>query len=160
MIDSEGFRKNVGIILSNSAGKVFWARRVGKEVWQFPQGGIQVSETPEDALYRELAEETGLQPEHVRIVGTSSRWLSYRLPTNMIRRDSLPLCIGQKQRWFMLEMLGSDDDVCLDQSDKPEFDHWEWVNYWYPLEKVVAFKRHVYQMALEEFAPLLKGSSV
>ncbi len=155
MIDSEGFRQNVGIILSNSQGDVFWARRVGKNVWQFPQGGIWSSETPEEALFRELAEETGLQPEHVRIMGVTRGWLSYRLPSNMIRRDKVPLCIGQKQRWFLLEMLGSDEDVCLDRCEKPEFDHWQWVNYWYPLAQVVSFKRHVYRSALEELAPLL-----
>lgn len=155
MIDSEGFRRNVGIILSNPTGQVFWARRVGKEVWQFPQGGVRESETPEEALFRELEEETGLQPEHVRLMGATRRWLSYRLPSNMIRRDKLPLCIGQKQRWFILELLGSDEDICLNKTDKPEFDHWKWVNYWYPLEQVVSFKRQVYLKALQELEPLL-----
>ena len=158
MIDSEGFRQNVGIVLTNPEGEVFWARRVGKDIWQFPQGGIKANETPEEALYRELAEETGLQPEHVRIIGKTSRWLSYRLPANMVRRDQHPLCIGQKQLWFMLELVGEESDIRLDHSHNPEFDLWKWVHFWYPLEQVISFKRPVYQRALQEFERLIGQS--
>lgn len=154
MIDSEGFRLNVGIILHNPVGHVFWARRLGRDVWQFPQGGIREHETPEEAMYRELSEETGLLPQHVAIVGATRQWLKYRLPINLIRHDKKPLCIGQKQIWFMLRMLGSDDDVRLDTSAEPEFDYWRWVDYWYPLEEVADFKRAVYQSALNELASL------
>ena len=83
MIDRQGYRPNVGIILCNDAGKVFWARRSGEDSWQFPQGGIRRNETPEQALYRELAEEVGLGPEHVEVIGRTARWLRYRIP----RRD-------------------------------------------------------------------------
>ncbi|HAN28877.1 MAG TPA: RNA pyrophosphohydrolase, partial [Haliea salexigens] len=69
MIDSEGFRPNVGIILANDAGQLLWARRIGgRDAWQFPQGGINRGETPEEALYRELHEEVGLAPEAVNVV--------------------------------------------------------------------------------------------
>lgn len=155
MIDPSGFRHNVGIIVSNATGRVLWARRVGREVWQFPQGGIKRDETPEVAMYRELAEETGLQAHHVEIVGCTRDWLKYRLPRRMIRYDQQPICVGQKQIWYMLRLLGSDRDVRLDVSEAPEFDNWKWVDYWYPLQQVAPFKRSVYERALAEFAPLV-----
>lgn len=155
VIDSDGYRLNVGIILCNRERLVLWARRAGQEAWQFPQGGIRSDETPEEAMFRELEEEVGLLPEHVKIMGQTRRWLRYRLPRRYIRRHSRPLCIGQKQVWFMLRMIGDDAAVKLDCSDHPEFDCWRWVNYWYPLREVVAFKRGVYHRALNEFAHLL-----
>lgn len=155
MIDSNGFRHNVGIILCNPSGELFWARRVGRDVWQFPQGGILPHESHVQAMFRELAEETGLSDKHVEIVGQTRNWLRYRLPRRMIRYDQQPLCVGQKQIWFMLRLIGSDEDVCLNASEMPEFDHWKWVSYWYPLQQVAPFKRNVYKRALSEFAPML-----
>lgn len=155
MIDSEGFRPNVGIILFNADGRLFWAKRIGQRSWQFPQGGIRRDESPEQAMFRELAEEVGLRPEHVQVIGCTKGWLRYRLPKRLIRHSGKPTCIGQKQVWFLLRMLGSEEEVRLDLSERPEFDHWQWVDYWYPLRAVVAFKRHVYWRALHELAPLL-----
>ncbi|MCC5856687.1 MAG: RNA pyrophosphohydrolase [Ectothiorhodospiraceae bacterium] len=155
MIDSEGFRANVGIILTNDEGRVFWARRIGQNAWQFPQGGIRHNESPEQALYRELAEEVGLQREHVELVGSTTRWLRYHLPRHLVRRNRKPVCIGQKQLWFMLRLVGGEHDVRLDASERPEFDDWCWVDYWKPVRDVVFFKRHVYQRALQELAPLV-----
>ena len=155
MIDPDGFRPNVGIILSNCESRLLWARRVGQDAWQFPQGGMRTDETPIEAMYRELAEEVGLGPEHVELMGATRGWLRYRLPRKYIRRSSRPLCIGQKQVWFMLRLLCDDTEVSLDSSTKPEFDHWRWVDYWYPLAEVVPFKRKVYKKALHELAPLL-----
>lgn len=155
MIDEDGFRLNVGIILSNREGRVFWARRVGRNVWQFPQGGIQPNETPEQAVIRELHEETGLCAAHVEIVGCTQEWLRYRLPHRLVRRDAVPVCIGQKQRWYALRLLDSDEHVRFDVTDTPEFDYWKWVNYWHPLKEVVSFKRRVYECALHELQPLL-----
>ena len=155
MIDSEGYRPNVGIILCNADGRLFWAKRIGQHSWQFPQGGIRRDESPEEAMFRELAEEVGLRPEHVQVIGCTRGWLRYRLPKRLIRRGNQPTCIGQKQVWFLLRMLGGEETVCLDSSEHPEFDHWQWVDYWYPLRAVVPFKRHVYWRALRELAPLL-----
>ena len=155
MIDSEGYRPNVGIILCNADGRLFWARRIGQHSWQFPQGGIRRDESPEQAMFRELGEEVGLRPEHVQVVGCTRGWLRYRLPRHLIRFGNKPTCIGQKQVWFLLRMLSGEDTVCLDSSERPEFDHWQWVDYWYPLRAVVPFKRHVYWLALHELAPLL-----
>ena len=155
MIDPEGYRANVGIILSREDGRVLWARRIGQNAWQFPQGGIRKSETPEQALFRELAEEVGLNEEHVEVIGCTKGWLRYRLPKKLIRRDTMPLCIGQKQVWFLLRLLSDESNVCLTVTDKPEFDLWRWGDYWAPLREVVAFKRNVYRKALEELHPLL-----
>lgn len=153
MIDSEGYRANVGIMLANARGEVLWARRVGQDAWQFPQGGIHPGESPEQALYRELQEEVGLTGNDVEVIGGTRGWLRYRLPQRLLRRDSKPLCIGQKQKWFLLRMLASDNAVTVDNGCKPEFDGWRWVSYWYPLGQVVAFKRDVYRQALKELAP-------
>jgi putative (di)nucleoside polyphosphate hydrolase len=155
MIDSDGFRSNVGIILCNDKGKVFWARRVNQEAWQFPQGGIRRHESPLQALYRELNEEIGLEPDHVHVVGCTRGWLRYRLPKRLIRRNQRPLCIGQKQVWYMLHLLCSEHHVRFDLTDKPEFDSWRWIDYWEPVNEVVPFKRHVYRRALKELAPLI-----
>lgn len=157
MIDSDGYRPNVGIILSNREGKVFWARRRGQDAWQFPQGGIRGNETPDQAMYRELCEETGLMPEHVELLGKTHNWLKYKLPKRMIRKNSSPVCIGQKQIWFVLKLTGSEDDFNLSTMECPEFDHWAWVDYWHPMKEVVFFKRDVYQRALTELEPLIFG---
>lgn len=159
MIDEEGFRANVGIILANREGQVLWARRVGQDAWQFPQGGITDNESPEDALYRELHEEVGLKPQHVKVIGCTDGWLKYRLPKRFLRYRSKPLCIGQKQKWFLLLLTGDEQQVSFDYGDPPEFDDWRWVNYWYPLDKVVSFKRDVYRKALKELAPHLHAET-
>lgn len=151
MVDSDGFRPNVGIIVANSDGRVLWARRCGQDAWQFPQGGIENNETPLDALYRELAEEIGLNEADVAILGATQRWLKYRLPRRMIRRTG-GHCIGQKQIWFLLRLLADEQRVCLDGCPHPEFDNWRWVDYWRPAEEVIFFKRRVYRQALEELS--------
>lgn len=159
VIDADGYRPNVGIILSNDRGRLLWARRIGQDAWQFPQGGIRSEETPQEALYRELFEELGLHPEQVEIMGHTQGWLRYRLPRRLIRHHDKPVCIGQKQKWFLLRLIADDSDVCLSVSARPEFDHWRWVSYWYPIRKVVPFKRKVYAKALRELAPLLSETS-
>ena len=155
VIDSDGYRPNVGIILTNRHGQLLWARRIRQDAWQFPQGGIRAKETPEQAMYRELEEEIGLESSHVEMLGSTRGWLRYRLPERFIRRHQRPVCVGQKQVWFMLRLVGEERFVRLDLSDKPEFDNWRWVDYWQPLREVVAFKRTVYKKALNELAPLL-----
>ncbi|MCZ6830056.1 MAG: RNA pyrophosphohydrolase, partial [Gammaproteobacteria bacterium] len=147
-----GFRPNVGIILANAGGQLLWARRFGQDAWQFPQGGISAGESPEQAMYRELKEEVGLEPDAVAVTACTRGWLRYRLPSRYIRKSQHPVCIGQKQKWFLLRLLAEDSAVKVDANPKPEFDHWRWVSYWYPLSQVISFKREVYRSALKELA--------
>jgi len=154
VIDRDGFRPNVGIILCNDVGEVFWGRRAGHRSWQFPQGGINGSERPLEAMYRELEEETGLRPTDVEVIGWTRGWLRYRLPKGMVRRHLRPICIGQKQKWFLLRLRADESAFDLAASDKPEFDGWEWRSYWSVLEEVIYFKRGVYRAALGQLAVL------
>ena len=104
VIDEAGFRPNVGIIVTNQSGQVLWGKRVkGRDSWQFPQGGINADESPEEAMFRELQEEIGLLPEHVTVLGVTNGWLRYRLPSKYIRKHETPICIGQKQKWFCFD---------------------------------------------------------
>lgn len=152
MLDREGYRPNVGIILVNRRNEVFWGKRIREHSWQFPQGGIKRGESPEQAMYRELNEEVGLLPDHVRIVARTRDWLRYDVPRQWIRREWRDTYKGQKQIWFLLRMLGRDSDVSLRASGHPEFDAWRWSDYWVPLESVIEFKRDVYQLALTELS--------
>ena len=157
-IDSNGYRANVGIVLANGQGKVFWAKRAGMNAWQFPQGGICPDETVESAMFRELHEEVGLMPEHVEILGYTRNWLHYRLPQRFIRHNSQPLCIGQKQIWYLLRLIADEGEVQLDTSNNPEFDHWCWVDSGDAVRQVVKFKRQVYRRALDQLAPLMPAA--
>lgn len=151
MIDEEGYRANVGIILSNPTGQLFWARRVRQPAWQFPQGGIQTGETPEQALHRELQEEIGLAPFEVRILAETRHWLRYQLPESLRKKRNNVTFVGQKQKWFLLRLLVEDSKIKLDTHPSQEFEAWQWVSYWYPLRYVIAFKRDVYRRVLREF---------
>jgi putative (di)nucleoside polyphosphate hydrolase len=160
MLDREGYRPNVGIVLLNSHNEVFWGKRVGQHSWQFPQGGIQHGESPEQAMFRELHEEVGLLPEHVQIVGRTRDWLRYDVPEEFLRRQPASKTHrasyrGQKQIWFLLRLVGSDSDIYLRATEHPEFDAWRWIPFWIQLDSVINFKREVYQLALSELARYL-----
>ena len=157
MIDSNGFRPNVGIIICNKLGQLLWAKRIKQDAWQFPQGGIKEAETTEEALFRELSEEVGLCKDDVRILSQTSEWLKYRLPKPYIRQKKGRTCIGQKQKWFLLGLHTEEGRVDLENTLQPEFDDWCWVNYWYPVNQVVDFKRSVYRKALIELEQSVKN---
>ena len=154
MIDKHGYRPNVGIIIANKRGQVFWGKRARQDAWQFPQGGIQSGEQPEEALFRELQEETGLVKKDVRIVAVTKDWLRYRLPAHF-KRDKQSRFVGQKQKYFLVRLVSDDQAFKLDCQQRPEFDDWRWVSYWYPVSQIVEFKKGVYQRALKELAPRL-----
>lgn len=152
MLDRDGYRPNVGIIICNARNQVFWGKRIKEHAWQFPQGGIKPHETPEQAMYRELYEEVGLQAQHVRIIARTRDWLRYDVPTHWVRREWRSSYRGQKQIWFLLRLVGRDCDVKLRATTRPEFDAWRWNEYWLPLDSVIEFKRAVYEQALSELA--------
>lgn len=160
MIDRDGYRPNVGIILCNAKNEVFWGKRIKEHSWQFPQGGIKAGESPEQAMFRELEEEVGLLPQHVKIIGRTRDWLRYDVPQNWVRREWRGSYKGQKQIWFLLRLTGRDCDVSLRASSRPEFDAWRWHHYWIPLESVIEFKRDVYRLALNELAGFLNKSDL
>jgi len=158
VLDKEGYRPNVGIILANHRNEVFWGKRVNQHAWQFPQGGIKHGETPQQAMYRELEEEVGLQGCHVRVLGRTREWLRYEVPERWARRarEGAADYRGQKQIWYLLRLVGRDCDVRLRASGKPEFDAWRWNDYWVPLDAVIEFKRDVYRQALLELHRFLQ----
>ena len=156
MLDRDGYRPNVGIIIVNHRNQVFWGKRVREHSWQFPQGGIKPGESPEQAMFRELMEEVGLKPDQVEILGRTRDWLRYDVPTNWVRREWRGTYKGQKQIWFLLRLTGRDSDVSLRRTSHPEFDAWRWSEYWSPLESVIEFKRRVYEAALSELTRFLE----
>ena len=155
MIDQEGYRPNVGIVILNDNNKVLWAKRAAEDAWQFPQGGINEGESLKEAMYRELMEEVGLSPNHVEIIGQTKDWLRYDVPRQWVRRDGYVRYRGQKQIWFLLKFIGKDSDILLTNSQNPEFDSWRWDDFWSPLQQVVDFKREVYEKALNELSAYL-----
>lgn len=155
VLDREGYRPNVGIILINQDNKVFWGKRVKENSWQFPQGGIKPGESPETAMFRELFEETGLLPQHVKVLGRTRDWLRYDVPTHWVRREWRGSYRGQKQIWFLLRLMGSESDIFLHASNTPEFDDWQWQEYWAPIDEVIDFKKRVYELALTELGNLI-----
>jgi putative (di)nucleoside polyphosphate hydrolase len=156
MLDRNGFRLNVGIILANTEGKLFWGKRAKPNGWQFPQGGVNPYETLEEAMYRELTEEVGLTKDDIKILAVTKRWLTYRLPSRLKHQGSASSCIGQKQKWFLLLLTSKESKINLNYSIHPEFSKWKWIGYWEPLRHIIYFKRDVYFKALKELEPFVK----
>ncbi len=113
MLDRDGYRPNVAIVIVNARNQVFWGKRIREHSWQFPQGGINPGETPEQAMYRELREEVGLEPQHVKVLGRTREWLRYDVPQHWIKREWRGSYRGQKQIWYLLRLVGRDNDVSL-----------------------------------------------
>ncbi|MFT5571681.1 MAG: putative (di)nucleoside polyphosphate hydrolase [Cryomorphaceae bacterium] len=166
---NDGYRPNVGIIICNGVGQVFWARRINKDGWQFPQGGVRRNESLTEAMYRELQEETGLEQSHVHLVAHTKEWLHYDLPRKFLRNQGRRMrgpgrkrisFKGQKQVWFLLELLHDDSVVNLAAGlETPEFDSWRWVDKLHAIDNIVDFKRAVYQKALTELGCFLPTTS-
>ena len=150
MIDSSGYRKNVGIILVNSSSELLICKRFKEQSWQFPQGGFKKNETAESAMYRELYEEVGLKKNDVLIIGRTKEWLKYELPKKYQRKTNNQLCVGQKQIWFLLKVKEESFKIDFSVNNTPEFDSWMWVESDMPEKKVIYFKKDAYNKALKE----------
>ncbi|SFV87473.1 Adenosine (5')-pentaphospho-(5'')-adenosine pyrophosphohydrolase [hydrothermal vent metagenome] len=151
MIDREGYRANVGILIANDKNQVLLAKRHRQDGWQLPQGGIDKGESELEALLRELEEEVGLRPEHIEVVAKTPKWLRYDLPDNKKSK----FCVGQKQVWFLLKLTGAENNIKLDTHTKIEFEDWKWVDYWHPIEAIIDFKKSIYEDMLKSLAPVL-----
>lgn len=160
MIDEKGFRHGVGIVIVNDRNRLFWAKRQNFNGWQFPQGGMEEGEAPEQAMYRELYEEVGLNPDDVDVLAETKGWLYYYLPKHLVRYKQTPLCIGQKQKWYLLKLKNTETEFRFDMTGHPEFAGFRWVSYWFPLRQVIFFKRKLYRSALREFAPFVFDHSI
>jgi putative (di)nucleoside polyphosphate hydrolase len=143
-------------VLCNAHNQVFWGKRIREHAWQFPQGGLSPGESALDAMVRELREEIGLERADIEILGMTKRWLKYKLPKQYLRHGTTPLVIGQKQKWFLLRLVSSEQKIRLDLSDSPEFDSWRWIDYAEAADQVIFFKKQVYVEALNELESLLK----
>ncbi len=127
--------------------------------WQFPQGGIDSSETPYEAVLRELKEETGIDQKSVEILGTTQTYLQYDYPPSVMQELNVSKTwryAGQQVQFFLIRYFGSDEDINVQNVPKPEFDAWKWVDYWEPLRLIVEFKRDMYDRAMTELVAYLR----
>ncbi|MBP9721851.1 MAG: RNA pyrophosphohydrolase [Gammaproteobacteria bacterium] len=151
------YRPNIGIILLNKEGKILLAERNGMpNTWQLPQGGIDPNESPLQALYREVQEEIGLLPNLYNVLAVTSGWIYYQVPYWQELAKFNNKFRGQKQKWFLLEFLGQDNDINLQLDEEIEFINWQWASYWYPLTIAIDFKLGAYRQALMELLPVYR----
>ncbi len=147
------YRKGVGAVVFDAAGRVLVARRTDTPgAWQLPQGGTKAGEKPSRAIRRELAEELGT--DRFEIVARSSRWLRYDLPEELAATVWGGRYRGQEQRWFAVRFTGRDADIDVRQGDDPEFDAWRWIELAELPTLAVWFKRRLYEEIVREFAHL------
>lgn len=152
------YRPCVGVMLVNPAGLAFVGKRIDTQEgdwWQMPQGGVDKGEELEPAAYRELHEETGVEPAHVSIIGRTSQPVRYDLPDDLIGKLWGGKYRGQEQFWFLMRFGGSDSDINLLAHDPPEFCDWKWVAPESLPDLIIPFKRRVYRTVLEEFRALI-----
>ena len=153
--NNEGYRPNVAMVVINSTNKVLICRRKNTRTWQFPQGGIDNGEDIKKAMYRELSEEVGLSKDDVSLVGESEGTITYDIPKTIRSKVLGGKFKGQEQKWFLLKLKKDNSEIKLDNETFPEFDKYEWVSFWQPLNRIVDFKREAYREALSELRFLI-----
>ena len=149
------YRPCVGVLLANSADRVFAGERIDTPgAWQMPQGGIDTGESPREAALRELHEETGVPPALVTVEAETAGWVRYDLPPDLLGKVWKGRFRGQEQKWFLLRFHGADGDIDI-ATKHPEFSRWTWLSPDDLLARIVPFKRAVYAEVLAELAPYL-----
>jgi putative (di)nucleoside polyphosphate hydrolase len=150
------YRSGVGIVLINGAKKIFVGKRIdnNSDAWQMPQGGIDVGEDEDLAMFRELYEETGIKESKVKILAKSQGYFYYNLPYKLQKKFWGGKYLGQKQRWYAVEFLGDDGDVNI-ATEIPEFSNWKWIAKDEIISAIVQFKRDLYTQIITEFSKFL-----
>jgi putative (di)nucleoside polyphosphate hydrolase len=151
------YRSGIGIMLINHQKKIFVGKRIDNhsDAWQMPQGGIDVGEDEDLALFRELKEETGINEGDVKVLQKSSGHYYYNLPYNLQKKFWGGKYLGQKQRWYLAEFIGDENAINIKTED-PEFSDWKWIVKEEIINAIVAFKRPLYLGVIEEFSKFLE----
>jgi len=149
------YRRCVGMMILNNKNKILVGRRIDHPsgYWQMPQGGIDLNENPEEAVWREMMEEIGTN--NAKLIQISDHWLNYDIPKDTL--EKLPwgkTYVGQTQKWFVFRFTGQDSDINV-STDNPEFSEWKWSKYESLVKNIVPFKREIYKRIINEFKNIL-----
>ena len=148
IFDDSLFRANVGIMLVNSEHQIMAGEAYHYPgEWMMPQGGIDFPESPQEAMKRELAEETTLDFADTRLLREHDEWLGYKLGKPLEKNGYI--YIGQRQKWFLLEYLGPLPDA--NKAQDREFSQFNWVDPQWLLEKTARFKQGLYSEVFSVF---------